>query len=91
MSDFYSRSMVHLCFKALIDLDKTYSGNFPSDPVVKNLPCNAEDVGWIPGRGTKIPQATRQLSPNTATTELQCSGADSPQLESLHATMRDAV
>ena len=53
MSDFYGRSMVHLCFKALIDLVKTYSGNFPSGPVVKNLPCNAEDVGWIPGRGIR--------------------------------------
>ena len=71
MSDFSSRSMVHLCFQALIDLDTTYSGNFPSGPVVKNLPCNVEDVGWITGRGTKIPQATGQLSPNTETTELQ--------------------
>ena len=24
--------------------------DFPSGPVVKNLPCNAEDTGSIPGR-----------------------------------------
>ena len=31
-------------------------------PVVKNLSCNAGDTGSIPGRGTKIPRALRQLS-----------------------------
>ena len=31
--------------------------DFPGDPVVKNSPSNAEDVGLIPGRGTKIPHA----------------------------------
>ena len=25
------------------------------DPVVKNLPCNAGDMGSFPGWGTKIP------------------------------------
>ena len=39
-------------------------------PLVKNLPSNAGDVGWIPGWGTKIPLATGQL----------------PALESLLAT-----
>ena len=29
--------------------------DFPGDPVVKNLPCNAGDTGSIPGQGTKIP------------------------------------
>ena len=28
----------------------------PSDSVVKNLPCNAGDMGLIPGQGTKNPQ-----------------------------------
>lgn len=37
--------------------------------VVKNLPCNAEDMGSIPGWGTKIPYNTEQLSLNSATTE----------------------
>ena len=31
--------------------------------MVKNLPCNAGDVGLIPGQGTKIPYAAGQLSP----------------------------
>ena len=30
-------------------------------PVIKNLPCNAGDVGSIPGRRTKIPHATKKL------------------------------
>ena len=43
--------------------------DFPRGPVVKNLPYNAGDAGSIPGRGTKIPHATGQLSPRTTTTE----------------------
>ena len=31
--------------------------DFPHGPVVKNLPSNAEDLGSIPGVGTKIPHA----------------------------------
>ena len=46
------------------------SRDFPGGPVVKNLPSSAGDVGSIPGRGTKIPHATGQLSPLTTTTEL---------------------
>ena len=38
--------------------------------MVKNLPSNAGDVGLIPGRGTKIPHATGELSLCTTTTEL---------------------
>ena len=44
-------------------------GDLPSGLVVKNLPCNAGDVGSIPGQGTKIPQAAEQLSPCPRTTE----------------------
>ena len=29
--------------------------DFPGGPGVKNPPCNAWDVGLIPGQGTKIP------------------------------------
>ena len=36
--------------------------DFPGGPMVKNPPSNAVDVGSIPGQGTKIPQATGQLS-----------------------------
>ena len=43
--------------------------DFPGDPVVKNPPSNAGDVGSIPGQGTKIPHTVGQQSPHTATTE----------------------
>ena len=46
------------------------SRDFPGGPVVKNPPSNAGDAGSIPGRGTKIPRATGQLSPSATTTEL---------------------
>ena len=38
-------------------------GDFPGGPVVENPPSNAGDAGSIPGWGTKIPHAIRQLSP----------------------------
>ena len=71
--------------------------------MVKNPPYNAGDMGLIPGRGTKIPHATGQLSLRATTTELTrlnerarvpqttgptCSGAHVPQLQSLPATTR---
>ena len=37
--------------------------------MVKNPPYNAEDMGSIPGQGTKIPHAAGQLSPSATTTE----------------------
>ena len=33
--------------------------------MVKNLSCNVEDMGSVPGRGTKIPHASGQLGPST--------------------------
>ena len=39
--------------------------DFPGGPVVKNSPCNAEDVGSIPGWEIKIPHAMEQPSPQT--------------------------
>ena len=51
----------------------------PGRSVVKNPPCNARDVGLIPGQGTKIPSTVGQLSPCTATTE--------PLIQSLHAQL----
>ena len=39
---------------------------FPGGPVVKNLPCNAGDMGSVPGRGTQIPHAMGQLSLHTS-------------------------
>ena len=40
--------------------------------VVGDLPATVGYVGLIPGRGTKIPLATSQLSPCTAITEAAC-------------------
>ena len=37
--------------------------------MVKNPFSNAGDVGSIPGWGTKIPHALKQLNPRTTTTE----------------------
>ena len=51
-------------------LFKTIGLGLPSGPVVKNLPSNAGDEGSIPGRGSKTPHATGQLSPHATTTEL---------------------
>ena len=38
--------------------------DFPGGPVVKILPSNAEGVGSIPGRGTKIPIAAHGVAKN---------------------------
>ena len=58
--------------------------------VVKSLPCNAGDVGSVPGWGTKIPHAAEHLSPCATATELVLSRAHVPQLESFHATTTEA-
>ena len=47
----------------------TSTGDFPGGPMVKNLPSNAEDMGSIPGPGTKTPHASGQLSQCATTTE----------------------
>ena len=44
-----------LAFVTLISI----SQDFPGGPVVKNLPCNAGDMGSILGQGTKIPMYCR--------------------------------
>ena len=59
--------------------------DFPGGPVVENLSCNAGDAGSIPGRGTKIPYDTRQLSPHATTREPMHSGPHVPQLQSPRA------
>ena len=46
--------------------------DFPSGPVVKNLPSKARDVGLIPGWGTKVLQAIGKLSLRTATANPIC-------------------
>ena len=49
--------------------------------MLKNLPCNAGDLGLIPGRGTRIPHAVEQLSPSATTTEPAHSRAPAPKVE----------
>ena len=68
-----------------LHLIRSLGGAFPDGPLVKNLPSNARDLDSTPGQGTKIPQATRQLSssrsyqvlmfwnPHTSTREEDCS------------------
>ena len=41
---------------------KRTSWDFPGDPVLKNQPSNAGDLGLIPGQGTEIPHTVGQLS-----------------------------
>ena len=48
---------------------KMHSWDVPGGLVVKNLSSNSRDAGLILGWGTKIPHASRQLSPLTATEE----------------------
>ena len=59
-----------MLFKFLREsISKIHEGDFPGGPVVKNPPSNAGDAGLIPGRGTRIPHASGQLSPQATTTE----------------------
>ena len=37
--------------------NQNFFWDFPGHLMVKNLPCNAGDVGSIPGQGTKNPRA----------------------------------
>ena len=46
--------------------------DFPSGPVIKDLPSKAGDVGFIPGWGTKVPQTIGRLSLCTATDNPIC-------------------
>ena len=48
---------------------KMWAWDFPGGTVVKNPPYNVGGVGSIPSPGTKIPHASGQLRPGTATTE----------------------
>ena len=43
--------------------------------MVKNVHCDAGDVGWIPGWEAKIPHATGQVSLRATASESACSGA----------------
>ena len=45
-----------ITFLGVMNADKRGLQDLPSGSVVKNLPCNAGDMGLIPGQGTKNPQ-----------------------------------
>ena len=55
--------------------------------MVKNLPCNAGDVGSIPGKETKTPHASEKLSLCATTREPTCcnSRAHMPLLKPMHS------
>ena len=65
---------------------KKLTRDVPHGPVVKNLLCNAGDMGSIPGWRTKIPHDAEKLSPCATTT-----GAQATQLESLCTAMEDST
>ena len=56
--------------------------DFPGDSVIKNLSSNAGDMGSIPGQGTEIPHAMKQLC--AATAEPVCSRTHASQMERPH-------
>ena len=45
-----------------LKLLKSVPWDFPSNPVVKNMSCNAGVMGSTPGWGAKIPYTREQLS-----------------------------
>ena len=57
--EFFWDCKLHLSKRTLRSRDWDFLGG----PVVKNLPCNAEDTGSIPGWGTKIPHAVEHVLP----------------------------
>ena len=51
---------------------KPKNGDISGGPVVRNLLCDAEDTGWIPSQGTKIPHAVEHLKARTPQLENMC-------------------
>ena len=67
-------SVTHELTKRSLKKKHTAIRDFPGGPVVQNLPCNAGNVGSIPGWGTKIPHvvgATEPMCLNYRTCMLQ--------------------
>ena len=65
------------CFK------KKPPRDFTGGPVAKRLPCNAGDVGSIPGWEISIPHATEQLSPGATAREFMFNLYISPGMKML--------
>ena len=66
----------------MLSLQEHYiNRDFPGDPVVKNPPSDAGNLGLIPGLGNKIPHAMGHLSPWNAIAKPMRSGAHLLQLQ----------
>ena len=61
------------------DRNRKCDWDFLGGPGVKNPSSNAEDIGSIPGQGTKIPYATVQLNPQPLEPEHYNQRAQVPQ------------
>ena len=83
--DFCTKCVYHP-LKDKYKCKKTLIWGFYGGLMVKNPPCNAWDMGLIPGLGTKITHAKGKVSPCAATTE-----ACVPQLKSLCASAKDST
>ena len=57
-------------YRIFLSLQKVLLGT--SLVVVKDLPCNSENVGSIPGWGSKIPHVSKQLSLHAITSKPMC-------------------
>ena len=55
----------HLSGKLMSKIYKEHTQfrDFPGGPLVKNLPCNAQGTGSIPGQGIKIPTCLSATKP----------------------------
>ena len=60
-------------------------------PVVKNQPCNARDVGLIPGRGTKITHTWGQLTHVPQLLDLLDIESEYHNLREAHASPRKTL
>ena len=63
----------------LVSCAKEDGRGFPGGLVVKNLSCNAGDMGLIPGCRSKIPHAAEQLSACAGSPLLSASAATKTQ------------
>ena len=54
------------------DIYKDKSWDVSGGPVVKNPPCNAQDMGSMPGQETIIPRVSQQLSLGATTIGPTC-------------------
>ena len=64
--------------------------NFPGGPAVETLPVNAEDMGFISGRGT-IPHASGQQSHRAAPSDQEAATIEALRALSLCSTSKEAI